>query len=756
FLSSDASLTGAFSAIQDVFGPTFEHIFDNLKIAGLETYLSLGNGVVNMANNIGSVLSGAINIAIEAFARLAGAADDALGGAISKLLGLQGNGTSTGTASSSWVDPNAIYKNLATNTEMKGSAISNMAVESDYIKMDSNGSTDISLQTGTVHAASLVLSASDSRLSNALGEMKLHTMTWGEDGAGMGYAGTSAEQVQLASDFKDVKENTASDGWLGGALKSIAKGDEQVSGSGEFAGTKAEIEEIPAAYKEVAETTQRKTSNDLDFGFAKVSGGLDGLSQIGKDGIKTTAEDNALFRAIVDKWQQKWEDKPLFSETAYGKEIQAEISRLRELENIKDTIESVGGNNEKDLADVKKTITDTKAAITSELADVAAGIKEASLFYGEFQGATKDYPEFKDAEIRSRSEAARINYEYGINAIGEAYKDKTQYGKIFEEMGGKREDAMTKALRLEAESRIKATVEIETDAAKEEVANLNSDVQSVTSEPLVPTIDTTQAKNDLEEISTIASDTPLAMKLGIDDSVFQGTGSFSAVDGNKVTATAWNTLQSPSPQDTAQLNQLIGPLNLIRTAQQATTTATRQISQDVRNMSALDRTAMLMVGNTISANIVSSAASINATISQSAANIMEVLREVMADSGGSGSGSGGSGGSLSYANMDMPFYLMASGGYVDRPTFAMIGEGGEGEYITPESQMQNLIQNLSSNVNVSVGFDISDTSRELESALSGISIPTISVPIAIAIDSSEVRAAIHQAIAEEFDNLRLH
>ena len=56
--------------------------------------------------------------------------------------------------------------------------------------------------------------------------------------------------------------------------------------------------------------------------------------------------------------------------------------------------------------------------------------------------------------------------------------------------------------------------------------------------------------------------------------------------------------------------------------------------------------------------------------------------------GGDFGGSGLTGGGMKYAGGG-PKKLFASGGYVDGPTPALVGEGGQGEYIIPSSEMSN-------------------------------------------------------------------
>jgi hypothetical protein len=101
--SSNFDLTGIFtgplSALEGIFGPTFNH----LENAAIDAWNVIGEGAVTLENAIGGGITGAIRTVISAFADLAGAADEALGGAIGKALGLTDamNGTTDKTATPS-------------------------------------------------------------------------------------------------------------------------------------------------------------------------------------------------------------------------------------------------------------------------------------------------------------------------------------------------------------------------------------------------------------------------------------------------------------------------------------------------------------------------------------------------------------------------------------------------------------------------------------------------------------------------------
>ena len=120
--SSNFDLTGIFtgplSALEGIFGPTFNH----LENAAIDAWNVIGEGAVTLENAIGEGITGAIRTVISAFADLAGAADESLGGAIGKALGLKdalsgttqptapGTPTTTTTAYPSWVAPQDIAK----------------------------------------------------------------------------------------------------------------------------------------------------------------------------------------------------------------------------------------------------------------------------------------------------------------------------------------------------------------------------------------------------------------------------------------------------------------------------------------------------------------------------------------------------------------------------------------------------------------------------------------------------------------------
>lgn len=68
------------------------------------------------------------------------------------------------------------------------------------------------------------------------------------------------------------------------------------------------------------------------------------------------------------------------------------------------------------------------------------------------------------------------------------------------------------------------------------------------------------------------------------------------------------------------------------------------------------------------------------------------LAKAFAGMGGGGSGGGFKGDSLSQFNASAAQYKFAEGGFVTRPTNALIGEGGEPEYVIPSSKMNSAME----------------------------------------------------------------
>ena len=777
FLASDTELTGAFSAIKDVFGPTFDSIFTTLKIGGLEAVIALGEGFVSLENAIGGGLTGAVFSVIGALADLAGAADVALGGSLSKIINwADGSGSAEGAGTPTTGEK--IYVS-ETGAQTKESEVEEYRASKGYKVdvyplgvsgwgQDAGGRTEPG--TGQIldvlnemYEGTTFKVASGEKIG--LDAETLHTLSV-NPATGKEYTDAEIEKNQKAylASPEGRKDSGADKTDLGANLKEVGiqagtailtVNDLKMGRSTAANIARESTKENVGAIPEEDRTDYDKASLAAAENSGEILAGIDkkmGESvELGKTGIEK--DGNAAHDLIISLMPlEKWTDKTFDENNILRNQLAALIAAR---DAIKDT-GIVTKESKNTLEKIDGKITDTENKIVESIANAAEGVKEVtSLFYGEFQGATKDYAKAMEQSDADIAKSAQVNWNRGIATVGSMTGYTSQYGELATAAGLTPEHPIV--------TNMKALIEIDKDKlakAKDDVSGLGTDVKAITSDPLIPDVDTTEAKASVNDLAKTVEETPLALKLGIDTGIFKGTGSSSSVDGNTVSATAWTTLQAPASQQSAtQINQLIGPLNLIRTAQQATTTATRQISQDVKNVSALDRTMISATGTAISANVISSATSINATISQSAANIMEVLREVMGSSGGAGGyGSGSSSEGMTSGGMqgmslnDFPQY--ADGGFIDRPTLTWVAEAGEGEYIIPESNMQNLVRNLGSSVNVAVGFDISGAASELESALSSLSIPTIQVPISIAFDASEIQAAIHQALAIELDNLR--
>ena len=96
----------------------------------LEFVKTIGDSFFELGSTITSSIGSAIDNAGNAAARLVTWMGQNIPGVAAMINGV----TSSSSSSSSWVDPNAMYINKITGTSLKGSSLSSMALEADYIK----------------------------------------------------------------------------------------------------------------------------------------------------------------------------------------------------------------------------------------------------------------------------------------------------------------------------------------------------------------------------------------------------------------------------------------------------------------------------------------------------------------------------------------------------------------------------------------------------------------------------------------------
>ena len=91
---------------------------------------------------------------------------------------------------------------------------------------------------------------------------------------------------------------------------------------------------------------------------------------------------------------------------------------------------------------------------------------------------------------------------------------------------------------------------------------------------------------------------------------------------------------------------------------------------------------------------------------------------------------------------------MAKGGYVDRPTTALIGEGGEGEYVIPESKLSAAMSNYKKGKR---GSDVIPDSANVNINYSG---STVEMGGTSYINKGDVNGIVSQAVNATLTTLK--
>ena len=134
-----------------------------------------------------------------------------------------------------------------------------------------------------------------------------------------------------------------------------------------------------------------------------------------------------------------------------------------------------------------------------------------------------------------------------------------------------------------------------------------------------------------------------------------------------------------------ELNQLADPINAAVTGANAIGSAFSQAFQGIATGTMTAQEALSNFFKSIGEAFVSMAAEIIAK-QLVMITLQTILKALGAVSGGGGGGGGGSGGGISDIG-NWQQYAFAEGGFVTGPTRALIGEGGEPEYVIPQSKM---------------------------------------------------------------------
>lgn len=186
---------------------------------------------------------------------------------------------------------------------------------------------------------------------------------------------------------------------------------------------------------------------------------------------------------------------------------------------------------------------------------------------------------------------------------------------------------------------------------------------------------------------------------------------------------------------------------------------TRQITTLSTQFSST-RAAMTLSTTSITTSISSAADSISGAVNDAALFIVD---SILNNQGGTGSGMPDeiSSGSSSFWSGTSPVgtsgalfsYSFSEGGYVDRPTFAIVGDSPGGEYMVPAEKLDSFLMGMSKDNSLSL--DSTGMQSQLQSAISSLSIPPIPVRLAFEVDSEAVRAMLTDALYDILAGVRL-
>lgn len=176
----------------------------------------------------------------------------------------------------------------------------------------------------------------------------------------------------------------------------------------------------------------------------------------------------------------------------------------------------------------------------------------------------------------------------------------------------------------------------------------------------------------------------------------------------------------------------------------------------------LTRASITLSTTNIAASITSAAESVSNAVNDAALFIVD---SILNNQGGSGSGlpDSTSSGSTSFWSGTTPLagtsgalFSYSEGGYVDSPTFAVVGDSPGGEYMVPAEKLDNFLMSMSqSNTSIGLSLDSSEIQSQLQNAIGGLSTPTIPIRLAFEVDSESVKSMLTDALYDILAGVRL-
>jgi hypothetical protein len=214
----------------------------------------------------------------------------------------------------------------------------------------------------------------------------------------------------------------------------------------------------------------------------------------------------------------------------------------------------------------------------------------------------------------------------------------------------------------------------------------------------------------IAKLSELAKD-PLIKKFLEDEGVFGKGGAFgqlgavrgnvqtkavTAVQGAEAAASPLSRTREEITKVQGELNTLLDPVNQVTKAAESIGTAFSDSFKGIIDGSMTAKEALASFFQSVADHFLDMAAQIITKMIQMFVlqQALKIFGGALGGGGGFGAGGAGFGGSNAFSSFDaggatafgMPS-LMAQGGFVTGPTNAIIGEGGESEYVIPSSKM---------------------------------------------------------------------
>lgn len=742
-INSDASFAGIFSALGDILRPTFESIFGTMEIAAKKALIAIGDAFINAWNSIGSALYGIYNKIVGIFSDLVGAVGEAWGWIEGKLDTLKsylpGSSSSGGAEFNAAGTPTRLYSYETGNTETytNPKTIERLLASGNY-----------RIETGTVsiNSASIsIASANDLRTSDALSEM---------------YGDSSKLHVQSVGDGGWLDRNVLTP--IADQLKST---DDKINAFGD----KVEKEGVIGASKEAITGAITGTAD-------QVGEGIDNLQDVGREGNTRTADMHEWQKSFLDRYERKYEDYESEAWNTLKGQWQTDIAQLESQKAAEAYLKEAGLDDTKAAKDLEKTIEATGEKVAADIAASVSGVADAlydPMYKASFQGQTKDYGATAQENMQRQAEAALVNAQYGIVAVG-SMNEYTQYAKeglaaagieqisikslIDDAIAGLKEEKSTVDDTIASTNDLKAaSKEVDFAEAKAGAEDLKSTCVEVEF-----SMENIAATASQIKFSRSASASPDALKQGIFETSDtdprrgqpQMAGANAAAGG--LSNAALSAMQRYLSQVANNTNRIYNGIN----------TYGRSIFSAVQLAGTNAAAAVNANGSNIASTVNSQGGAIVGAINAGVAALIKVLSDKgSGNMGGPHAGMGGLGsvGSVwdglnpSAGSLALEYGIFetaySEGGYASRPTIALVGDSPGGEFMVPRDRVGEFVNSYMSHQQTKI--DGSGMGSQLMDAVGSLNVPAIHIPVVVDIDSEAIFEAVEYAFKSISSDIRL-